>query len=302
MRQQRLHRVHGADDVGARLPVEDDQHRRLAVGEAGVAQVFHPVGDLADIGKMHRRAVAVGHNQGLVVNGLVGLVVGINLVALVADIDAAFRAVRIGAGQRRPHVLEADAVFVDRLRNEIDPHRRQRTAADDDFADALDLRQLLRQHGRCGVIQIAARHRVRCQGQDDDWRIGRIDLAVGRIGSQAGRQVGAGRIDRGLYVARRAVDIPVQPELQGDARRSHGRGGGHLGHVGDLPEMTLERACDGGGDVLRAGAGQGSPYRDGRKIHLRQRRHRQLEKRHGACGCKPERQQRRGDRSADEGS
>ena len=63
LRHQRFHRVDGADDVGAGLPVEDDQHRRLAVGKAGVTQVFHPVGDLADIGKVHRRAVAVGDDQ-----------------------------------------------------------------------------------------------------------------------------------------------------------------------------------------------------------------------------------------------
>ena len=146
------------DDVGAGLPVEDDQDGRLAVGEAGVAEIFDPVGYLADIRQVHRRAVAVGDDQRLVVGGLVGLVVGVDLVALVADVDAALRAVRVGAGQRGAHVLETDAVFVKRLRNEFDPHRRQRTAADDDFADAVDLRQFLRQHGRCRVIEIAAGH------------------------------------------------------------------------------------------------------------------------------------------------
>ena len=37
---QRLHQVDGADDVGAGLPVENDQDGRFAVGEAGVAQIF----------------------------------------------------------------------------------------------------------------------------------------------------------------------------------------------------------------------------------------------------------------------
>ena len=159
-RHQRLDQIDGRDDVRVRLPVQNDQDGWLAVGEAGVAQILDPVGHLADIGKMHRRAVAVGDDQRLVVGGLVGLVVGVDLVALVADVDAAFRAVGVGAGKRGAHVLQTDAVFVDRLRNQIDPDRRQRTAADDDFADAFDLRQLLRQHGRCRVIEIAARQRV----------------------------------------------------------------------------------------------------------------------------------------------
>ena len=185
----RLHPIDRADDVGARLPVEDDQDGRLAVGKAGVAQVFHPVGDLADIGKMYRRAVAVGDDQRLVVGGLVGLVVGIDLIALVADVDAAFRAVGVGAGERGPHVFQANAVFVDRLRDQIDAHRRQRTAADDDLADAFDLRELLRQHGRCRVIDLAARHRVRGQCQDDDRGVRRIDLAC-RLDWSAGLSAG----------------------------------------------------------------------------------------------------------------
>ena len=113
---QRLHQIDGADDVGARLSVEDDQDGRLAVGETGVAEVFDPVGHLADIGQMHRCAISIGDDQRLVVGGLVGLVVGVDLIALIADVDAALRAVGIGAGKCRPHVLQADAVFVQRLR------------------------------------------------------------------------------------------------------------------------------------------------------------------------------------------
>ena len=37
---QRLDPVDGLDDVGAGLAIEDDENRRLAVGEAGIAQVL----------------------------------------------------------------------------------------------------------------------------------------------------------------------------------------------------------------------------------------------------------------------
>ena len=121
------------------MPVKDDQDRRLAVGKAGIAEVLDPVGDFSDIRQVDRRAVAIGNDQGPIIVGLVGLVIGVNLLALVADIDAAFRAVGIGARQRGTNVFQTDPVFVERLRNEVDAHRRQRAAADPDLADAFDL-------------------------------------------------------------------------------------------------------------------------------------------------------------------
>ena len=113
----RLHRVDGVDDVGAGLAIDDDQHRRLAVGEAGVAEVLDRIDDLADIGQLHRGAVAVGDHQIAVFGGVAGLVVGVDLVMAVAVLDRALRAVGVGRGERRAHVLEADAVFEQRGRD-----------------------------------------------------------------------------------------------------------------------------------------------------------------------------------------
>ena len=228
-------------------------------------------GYFSDIRKVYRCAVSVCDDQRPVVGRLVSLVVGVDLIAPVADINSALRTVRIGAGKSGSYVLKTDAVFIECLRNKFDPDRWQRAAADDDFADTLDLRQFLRQHRRCRVIQIAARHRVGSQGQDKDRRVGGIDLAVRRIGAQAGRKIGAGRIDCRLHVARRAVNVAVESELQGDARRSHRARRGHLGHVGNLAKMTFERAGDRRGDILRAGAGQGRLHRNCREIDLRKR-------------------------------
>ena len=218
--QQRLHQVDGTDDIGARRPIENDQDRRLAVGEAGVAKVLDGIGDFADIRETDRCALAIGDDQRFVIVGLVGLVVGIDLIALVTDVDSAFRAMRVGAGERGPHVFEADAIFVERLRDEFGANRRQRTAADDHFANAVDLRQFLRQHGRRRVIEVAAGQGIRRQGEDQDRRISRIGFFIGRVGPQAGRQVGASGVDRSLHVARGAIDVAVEAKLQGDANAS----------------------------------------------------------------------------------
>ena len=185
-----------------------------------IAQVLHPVQHLADIGQAHRRAVAIGDHQRLVVRRLGGLVVGIDLVALAFDVDAALRAVGIGAGERGADVFQADAVFEQRLRRELDAHGGQRAAADADLADALDLRQLLRQHRGGRVIEFGGGQRIRGQRVDQDRRRGGVELAVGGIAAQRTRQIRARRVDRGLDVARGAVDVAVDAELQGDARRA----------------------------------------------------------------------------------
>ena len=207
MRHQALHAVNHLDDVCTRLPVHDHHDRGLAVGEAERADVFDGIDDVADVGQAHRGAVAVSHDQRLVIFGLVGLVVGVELIALLRDVDAALGAVGIGAAERCANILQPDAVFEQRRREQFDPNRRQRSAADRDFADAFDLRQLLRQNGRGGVVKFGRHQRIRRQRVDQDRRGCRIELAVGRVAPQIGRQIGARRIDRRLHVARGAVDV-----------------------------------------------------------------------------------------------
>ena len=85
--QQRLDAVDRLDDVGVRLPVDDQQHRRLAVGHARVAEVLHRIDDLGDVGQAHRRPVAVGDDQRQVLGGGLRLVVGVDLPVAVARLD-----------------------------------------------------------------------------------------------------------------------------------------------------------------------------------------------------------------------
>ena len=112
VRQLRLHGVDGLDDVGVRLTVENDQHRRLTFGHAEIAIVLNGVGDLGDVGEADRRAVAISDHQRRVVGGNVRLVIGVDLKTPVAVVDRALRAVGVGRGKRGAHVLEPDAVIV----------------------------------------------------------------------------------------------------------------------------------------------------------------------------------------------
>ena len=63
LRQHVADAIDGLDDVGARLAEDDDEDGGLAVGIAGVAQVFDGIDDFADIGEADGGAVAIGDEQ-----------------------------------------------------------------------------------------------------------------------------------------------------------------------------------------------------------------------------------------------
>ena len=70
---------------------------------------------------------------------MIGLIVGIDLPALRADIDGALRRIGVGVGERGAHVLEADAVMRESERIDLDAHGRQRGAADNHLPDPRNL-------------------------------------------------------------------------------------------------------------------------------------------------------------------
>ncbi len=105
-RQQRRYAVDRLDDVRVGLAVDDHEHRRLAVGHAGVAQVLHRVDDLGDVGQLHRAAVAVGDDERQVLGRRLRLVVGVDLPVPVAVLDRALGPVGVRGGERRAHLLE----------------------------------------------------------------------------------------------------------------------------------------------------------------------------------------------------
>ena len=118
--------------------------------------------------------------------------------------------------------------------------------------------------------------------------------------AQARRQIDARRDDARLNVARRAVDVAIEAELQRDAGRAQRALRRHLVDVGDLAEMPLEGRRDRGRHGVGARAGHVGLNRDDRKIDLRQRRDRQLRIAQEPGEDDADRQQNRRDRSANE--
>ena len=231
---------------------------------------------------------------------LARLVVGVDLPLPVAFLHGALRPVGVRRVHRRPHLVQADPVLVERRRIQLDAHGGQRAAAHRHLAYALDLRELLGEYGRGGVVHAPAIERVGRERQDHDRRVGGIDLAVDRVVGEPGRELAARRVDGGLHVARGAVDVPVELELEGDPRRAERGRGGDLRHARDAPERALERRRDGGRHGLGTRAGQLHLHRDRREIHLRQRRHGEQLESHHPRERQPYREERGGDRAPDE--
>ena len=89
-------------------------------------------------------------------------------------------------------------------------------AADYDLRHARDLRHLQREPVLSIVVNLRDRQIVGGDAKNEDWRIGRVHLAVGWRIRQIFRQLAGRCIDRGLNILGCRVDISVQVKLNGD--------------------------------------------------------------------------------------
>ena len=265
--------VDGLNDVGAGLAEEDDEDGVRAIHVAGRADVLGRVIHGGDVGKAHGRSVVGANDERAVVSRFRNLVVGDDVRRDGAIGKLAARLVGVLEAEERLNRREGQAEAFQLGGVHLDAHGRCSASADDDLADAADLRQLLLEDVTGRIVDLTLRQRFRCHRQDEDRRIGRINLAIGRIGLQTRRQVGAGGVDRGLHVARRAIDVAGQIELERDLAAAQGTRRGHLRYVRDVSELPLQGGGDGGRHDGRAGAGQVGVHVDGGEIDLGQRRY-----------------------------
>ena len=273
--QQLLDRIHQRDDVGARLALDVDQHRRRLVGPAGQLGVLGALHHIGDVPQEHRRAILVGDHDILVGLGVLQLVVGVDGVLLGGAVELALGRVGIVVGDGGAQVVDVQAQRRQPLQVGLHPHGRTLAARDRNQSHIGQLGDLrgdagVRQVFHRGDRQAAGRHRQR-----DHRRIGGIDLGVdGRRGQRLGQEVGA-RIDRRLHFLFSDIEIERQVELKCDDRRAGGRDRRHFLQPRHLAELLFQRRSDRSGHDFRAGAGQEGLHLDGGVIHFRQRRQRQ---------------------------
>ena len=110
---------------------------------------------VATSGEPHGRAGAVAHDDGRVLRRVVELVVRLDLPGLIPVRELPLGPVHVGLAEHAPDVLQADPVFVQGGRVELDPHRRKGSAAHEDLTDALHLGELLHHDARRRVVHLA---------------------------------------------------------------------------------------------------------------------------------------------------
>ena len=106
------------------------------------------------------------------------LVVRLDVPGLLGAHDLPPGPVHAGPREHAPDVFQADSVLVQGGRVQVDTHRRQRGAADEDLTHARYLGQLLHHDARRGVIHLGGGERVRGEGDDENGRVRGVDLAV----------------------------------------------------------------------------------------------------------------------------
>jgi hypothetical protein len=301
LRELRTQPIDRFDDVGARLAINDHQHRRGPVCHPHGPEIFDGRFHRGHIGQLHRPPVSIGHDQRQILLRLSELVVGADFPGAVVAGQLPFRPIHVRTGQDLAHVSESNAVLIQGGRIEIHPDRRQGPASHGDLPDAFDLRQLLLQDAGGGIVHLPATHEFGRQGEDENGAVGRIHLAVPWNGRQIRRQIGASRIDGGLHVPRCPVDIAAQLELKRDVGPADRARRGHLRHARDTGELALQRRGDGRGHRLGARPRQRGRHIDRGKFDLRERGHRQELKRDDAHQRRSNGEQRRGDRPSHKG-
>ncbi len=299
--QSAFDRLDGGDDVRAGNLEHHEKDARLAVAPGGLGRVLRPRDRLTNVAHAHRRPIAISDDDVVPVLGLGQLVVGLDGEGLLGTDQRAFGAVDGRDADLRAHVLELQPLFDQFGGIDLDPYGRGLLAADPHEGDARDLAQVLGEDIFGGVVDVDHWRDVRLNGQDEDRRVGGVDLAIGRRTGQILRQLPGGGVDRSLDVVGGGVDIAVEIELDGDRRHAERARRRHLRDARNLRDLAFERLGDRGRHRIRRSARQRSRDRDGWKVDLRQGRDRQRRE-----GDQPDQKHRdhdeRGrDRAMDEG-
>ncbi len=91
-----------------------------------------------------------------------------------------------------------------------------------DLADALDLAKPLGDDRVAVIVNLGRGQSVGGHRQDHDRRVGGIDLAIGGRGGQVEGQVAGRGVDGRLHVARRAIHVAIEIELDSDRGAARG--------------------------------------------------------------------------------
>ena len=254
-----------------------------------------------DVAYPHRGAIAIGDDDVVERFGFDDLVVGLDGQARARSRERALGRIGRRIDECAADFLQGQATRGELCRIDLDTDRRALLAAERNQGDARHLGNLLGEEAVGIFVDNGDRQGVRAGRQDQNRRIGRIELLVGRRRGHALRQGLARCRDRRLHVLGGEIDVAIEAELYRDRCGAERAERGHLRDAGDLADLAFQRRRDRGGHGLGARTCQRRRNEHGREVDLRQRRDRQERKCREAEECQCTHHQRRRHRTPDEG-
>ena len=299
LRQHRADALGDFDRVGTGLPLNREHNGARAVVPGARLVVFHAVDRAPQVADTQRGAVLVGHDDIAEPVRVGERDRRLHRIGACRTVQRAGRQVRVRRLYRGDHIGEGQPARKQFFGVEIEPQRIFLRAEHQHLGHAGQGRQALRDMRIGHRVKLGERQPLGRQGEIEDGRIGRVDLAqLRRI--HAVRQVARRLRDGGLHILRGGIDIAPQLELQRDVGRALARLRGHRFDTLYRRELPFERRGHRVGHRLRVRAGQtgGNPQR--REIDLRQIVHRQFPVGERAEQRHRQHQHQRGDRPLDE--
>ena len=197
MRERSLDRVHHGDGVGARLAVDGDGDGRddsvFVPPRAIISRVFDAVDHIGDVGKTHRRSIAIGNDLRGKFRGVVKLALGVNHGAAGVSVELAGWLIDAGARDRVGDLVDADAAQGQSVGIDLNANRLPRLAENIRRGDAIDCGELSEEQVFDIAVDIRQRQRGRARRQIKDRAFGRIDLPDGRRRRHVARKLPNGR-------------------------------------------------------------------------------------------------------------
>ena len=180
MRQQGIDTRHGIDDVGARLFVDQQEDPVVAILPGSKLRILGPVDRDANIAYAHRRAVLVGDDDVVPGGGFEELIVVVDRETVSRAVDRAFGRIDRRRRDYTCQIFELNTERRNLCRIHLYAHRGFLLSADRYLRDPGQSGDLLRDDVLGVVVHRGEGQDIRMHRQNEDRRVSRVHLAVGR--------------------------------------------------------------------------------------------------------------------------
>ena len=137
--QQGVNTVHGFDDVSAGLLEKHERNRRLAIGDARIAAIFHRVDHVGHVLQTDSRALVVSDYQRPVFPSLEKLIGRSNVPGSRSILQFTLWAVGVGGTQRASDLFQAETISIQGHWIHFDAHGGSCPTPPSDLADTFHL-------------------------------------------------------------------------------------------------------------------------------------------------------------------